>query len=246
MTEPMRPPLTCDQADELAGAWGLGALDPEEADAVASHLASCDRPHEELRAAPGAGSVLDVALEPIAPSPGLRGRVMDSIGAMPRATHPPPEPAPMPWYRRGWVPRVAALAAAAAIVGLAVWNVQLRGELGDREAELRQVASALSRGGTAVAVSGPAGNGLLVAGEEGPILVAGVPVPEPGHLYEMWLIDDEGTPVAVGTFTPGADDELVIARLEQSTEGFATFAVTVEQERVDAPTSDPVLVAPLS
>jgi anti-sigma-K factor RskA len=152
----------------------------------------------------------------------------------------------VPWYRRQWVPRVAALAAAAAIVALAVWNIQLRGELQDRESELRRVASVLSRGGNAIAVSGPAGTGLLVAGEEGPILVAGVPVPEAGHLYEMWLIDDEGTPVAVGTFTPGADDELVIARLEHSTEGFATFAVTVERERVDAPTSDPVLVAPLS
>jgi anti-sigma-K factor RskA len=246
MTGPMRPPLTCDEADELAGAWGLGALDPEETDAVASHLASCDRPHEELRAAPGAGMVLDAALEPIPPSPELRNRVMDSIGATPRAPEPVPEPAPVPWYRRQWVPRVAALAAAAAIVALAVWNIQLRGELQDRESELRQVASVLSRGGNAIAVSGPAGTGLLVAGEEGPILVAGVPVPEAGHLYEMWLIDDEGTPVAVGTFTPGADDELVIARLEHSTEGFATFAVTVERERVDAPTSDPVLVAPLS
>jgi anti-sigma-K factor RskA len=242
----MRPPLTCDEADELTGAWGLGALDPEEADAVASHLASCDRPHAELRAAPGAGLVLDAALEPIPPGPGLRNRIMDSIGAIPRAPEPGPGRAPLPWYRRQWVPRVAALAAAAAIVGLAAWNIQLRGELRDRESELRQVASALSRGDTAIAVSGPAGNGLLVAGEDGPILIAGVPPPEPGHLYEMWLIDDEGTPVAVGTFTPGADDELVIARLERSTEGFATFAVTVEQQRVETPTSEPVLVAPLS
>ncbi len=242
MTEPMRPLLTCDEADELAGAWGLGALDRTEADEVASHLASCDRPHEELHAAAGAGSVLEAALEPIQPSAGLRDRVMDSIGAAPIA----PQPAPAPWYRREWVPRVAALAAAAAIVGLAVWNVQLRGELGDREAELRQVASALSSGGPAITVSGPAGNGLLVTSQDGPILVAGVPPPEPGHLYEMWLIDEAGLPVAVGTFTLADDDELVIAQLERATTGFVTFAVTVEQERVEAPTTDPVLVAPLS
>jgi anti-sigma-K factor RskA len=237
----MRTPLTCDEADELAGAWGLGALDRAEADAIRSHLDTCDRPHEELRAAPGAGAVLEASLEPIQPSPALRGRIMDSIGR-----GPAPAPSATPWYRREWLPRVAALAAAAAIVGLAVWNIQLRGTLDDREAELQRVASALSSGGAPVAVSGTAGNGLLITGEDGPILVAGVPAPEPGLLYEMWLIDEAGAPVAVGTFSPGTDDELVIARLERSVEGFATFAVTVEEERVEAPTGDPVLVAPLS
>ena len=242
MTGPMHTPLTCDEADDLAGAWGLGALDRGEADVVASHLDACDRPHEELRAAAGAGLLLEASLEPIEPSPGLRGRIMDSIGA---GLAPSP-PAEVPWYRRQWMPRVAALAAAAAIVGLAAWNLQLRGALEERQAELQRVASALSGGSAPVAVTGSAGNGLLVTGDDGPILVAGVPPPEPGSLYEMWLIDAEGTPVAVGTFIPGAEDELVIARLERSVEGFATFAVTMEDERVDAPTGDPVLAAPLS
>jgi anti-sigma-K factor RskA len=242
MTEPTHAPMTCDQADELAGAWGLGALDTAEADAVAAHLDSCDRPHSELRAAPGAAVVLEASLEPIQPSSGLRDRVMGSIGAQPRLA----PPASVPWYRREWLPRVAAVAAAAVIVALAAWNLQLRGELGDHEAELRQVASALSSGGPTVNVTGSAGTGILVTGENGPILVAGVPAPDPGQLYEMWLIDEAGTPVAVGTFTPGDDDELVIARLERPVTGFATFAVTVEQERVDAPTTDPVLVAPLT
>jgi hypothetical protein len=37
----------------------------------------------------------------------------------------------------------------------------------------------------------------------------------------------------------------VVVALEHDLTGAAAFAVTVEADRVDAPTSDPVLVAPL-
>jgi hypothetical protein len=61
----------------------------------------------------------------------------------------------------------------------------------------------------------------------------------------MWLIGADGTPVGVGTFTVSSADQPAVVTLEQPTTGFTTFALTVEQSRVDAPTSDPVLVAPL-
>lgn len=235
MTGPMPSRFTCDEADALAGAWGLGALGADEAREVADHLATCDRPHEELRAAPGAGAILEAALEPVQPSAGLRDRIMTSIGA--------DSVARAPWYR-AWLPRAAGLAAAAAIVALAVWNVQLRGELDTRQDALERVAAALSAGGQTYEVSGPAGGGLLVIGEDGPVFVAGLPVPQGDDIYEMWLIGPSG-PVAAGTFRPGADDVLVVAPLESSVEGFETFAVTVEAERVTAPTGEPILVAAL-
>lgn len=237
MTGPMPQRFTCDEADALAGAWGLDALDPDEARAVADHLATCDRPHAELRAAPGAGAVVAAVLDPVQPSAGLRDRIMTSIGAdTPAATR-------APWYR-AWLPRAAGLAAAAAIVALVAWNVQLRGELDTRQDALERVAAALSSGGPTYEVSGTAGGGLLVTGADGPVFVAGLPVPEGDDIYEMWLIGPSG-PVAAGTFRPGEEDVLVVAPLEGSLEGFETFAVTVEAERVSAPTGDPVLVAAL-
>ena len=49
--------------------------------------------------------------------------------------------------------------------------------------------------------------------------------------------------MAVGTI---ADPEgVAVVTLEQPLEGAVVFAVTVEAERVDAPTSDPVLLATL-
>lgn len=49
--------------------------------------------------------------------------------------------------------------------------------------------------------------------------------------------------VAVGTF--GDDDGVAVVALEQGIGTATTFAVTVEVERVDAPTTDPVLAASL-
>ena len=83
---------------------------------------------------------------------------------------------------------------------------------------------------------------------EGPgstFLVAGLETLPSDELYEMWLLDAEGTPLAVGTIE-GSNAELVVATLEQDLAGFALFAVTVEPERVEAPSSDPVMAGPIT
>jgi len=68
------------------------------------------------------------------------------------------------------------------------------------------------------------------------------PLPS-GSIYELWLIGPDGEPTAVGTMADAAGVALVT--LEEPLAGSTTFAVTVESERVDSPTSEPVLVAPL-
>ncbi len=60
-------------------------------------------------------------------------------------------------------------------------------------------------------------------------------------------MDAEGNPVIAGTHRPGSsEDGLTIIELEHDPAGWATFAITVERSRVDAPTSDPVLIGELS
>jgi anti-sigma-K factor RskA len=233
--------LTCDEADALAGAWGMGALEPNEAAAVAEHLDTCDQPHSELREAVGAGAVLAAALARIEPSPELRDRLMASIGAEPRReASQPAQPRGMP----SWTPRALAGLAAAAVIVLAVWNVSLQGELATREAALNRLAASLAaEDGRTITVLGDAGRGVLVEGEGRTLLVADVEPAAAGMLYEMWLIGPDGVPVDVGTFRPEADGEFVVVELERPFEGFEVFAVTVEQTRVDAPTSDPVMAS---
>jgi anti-sigma-K factor RskA len=235
--------LDCDTVDALAGASALGALPADEERAVAQHLATCDRPHEELRGAAGTADLFALALPEEDPSPALRARIMRSIDA-PAATDAPAPPIPLRRGSRSWLmPSLAGLAAAA-VLALAVWNVQLRAEVGDQQASLARLADAVAAGSAAYRASGSVGSGYLIDAEN-PVLVASLPRAPAGRLYEMWLLDASGAPVAVGTFEADPHGGPTIVQLERPLSGFATFAITVEPRRVDAPSGKPVLAASL-
>jgi len=235
--------------DELAAAYALGALEPDEERAVSEHLATCDQPHSEARAALDSAAVVAASLESVAPSPALRDRLMASVVATPQehrapAAVPAPEPRPSekprrPWWRMAPLATAVAAVAVVAAVGIGVWGLSLRGELNDRDAALEAVASA----DAIFAASGAAGTGWVVeSGDQAMFLARDLEAPPPGSIYELWLIGPEG-PTAVGTLSDTKGVALVT--LEQPLTGSTTFAVTVESERVDSPTSDPVLLAPL-
>lgn len=247
--------LDCQAVDELDAALALGAVSPDEARAAMDHLASCEQPHERLRELVGAGEALAMGLDPVIPDPRLRSRVMASIGRTAQE-HRTPQPAAQPQRERerswlGWLPpriaRPLAVAAVVALLAIAGWNLSLQSQIADRDRALRAVAAAISGGEVAFRVDGSAGRGYVVETPgTGAALVIGDLASLPSDkLYELWLLDAAGTPVAVGTFTPGSDP-LVIVRLDRDLSGFVTFAVTVETERVDAPTSSPVVVGDLT
>lgn len=236
--------MTCDLVDELAAAYGLGAVEPDEERAISAHLASCEAEHGEARELIGIAAAVSVSVDPVAPSPGLRSRLMSTIAETPQehrvATAPRrlPLDAPRPWWRAS--PLLAGIAAAllAVAVGVGGWNVALQGRLADRDDVLRAIAGAEA----AHRVSGSAGSGWLVETDQGALFVAtGLAELPEDRLYELWLIAPESAPVAVATVEEV--DDLTIVTLERGIEDAATFAVTIEAERVDAPTTEPVLVA---
>jgi anti-sigma-K factor RskA len=239
---------SCPDVDELAGALALGAVDADEARAAREHLSTCPEPHAELRSLIGADAALAAGLDPIQPSAALRDRLMASVDALPRQALAPTRPAAEARARRGWLdwlsPRLArpmALAGMAAAVVLAVVSASLAGQLGDRDRALRAVADAISDGEAAFRVDGNAGRGYVVdtPGGGATFVVTDLAELPADRLYELWLIGAEG-PVDVGTFRPGADAVAVVP-VDRDLAGFETFAVTVEAERVTAPTSDPVM-----
>lgn len=248
--------LDCARADELAGATALGALDPDESRAVTQHVATCDQPHVELRELLGSDAVLALALKPMTPEPALRERVMASVAATPQAHRAAIAPArdSTPPVRRPWLDwssiglwRGLAGTAAVVIIALGGWNIGLRQQMAVQDAALAAIADVVRGGQPAYAVSGPAGSGYVID-SEGPgatFLVAGLDQLPGGDIYELWLLDAAGTPLAVGTIEV-ADPGLAVVALEQDLSGFALFAVTVEAERVDAPTGEPVMVGAIS
>jgi anti-sigma-K factor RskA len=251
----MSADLRCEQADELGAAFVLGALGPDEALAVQDHLATCDQPHTELRAMLGADQVLAMSLQPVAPSAGLRDRLMATIARTPQEQSSKAKAATAVDLapRRGWFdwlsPRVArplAVAAVVAALAFGAWNVSLQSQLGQRDRALRSVADAIAGGSVAFRVDGSAGRGYVVdtPGSGAALVVAELTSLPADRIYELWLIDALGQPVAVGTFTP-PDTTVAVVPVDRDLTGFTTFAVTVEHERVAAPTSTPVMVGNL-
>jgi anti-sigma-K factor RskA len=246
----MSDELRCEQADELGAAFVLGALGPDESQAVEDHLASCDQPHAELRALLGADQALAMSLEPVAPSAALRDRLMATV-ARTQQERSRVQAAPVADLQEqgGWLnwlsPRVArplAVAAVVAALAFGAWNVSLQSQLG----QLRGVAEAIADGGAAFRVNGIAGRGYVVdtPGSGAALVVAGLTSLPADRIYELWLIDASGQPVAVGTFTP-SDSAVAVVPVDRDLTGFAIFAVTVEHERVAAPTTKPVMAATL-
>ena len=247
----MSEQMSHELVDELAAAFALGAVDADEARGVAEHLASCPEPHEEARAALGAATALAMSLEPVEPSSGLRDRLMQTVDRTPQpwltATPVPAPPSAAPERRapaRGWrdrlLPRLMvplAAVAAVAVIALGALNLNLQSQLADRDRALRAVADAIASGQAAFRVEGASGRGYVVdtAGSGSTLVVADLSSLPADKLYELWLLDAQGTPVAVGTFRPSATEPAVV-HIEKDLTGYTTFAVTVESHRVATPT----------
>ncbi len=241
--------MNCTSVDELAAAYALGGVEADEERAVSAHLETCNEPHLEARELIGAGGILVALGEPVSPSSQLRDRLMATVATAPQDHRPvlerareaaPAPPAPVTWWRRVASPMALAAVALAAAIGLGAWNVSLGQQIAERDQALRAVANA----DAVHQVAGSAGSGLLVDDGGTAIFVAeGLAGLPSGSLYELWLIGADGVPVSVGTVEDVAGVALVT--LERGIGEATTFAVTVEAERVDAPTGDPVLTANL-
>jgi len=241
--------MSCREIDELAAAYALGSVEPDEERAISEHLAACDAPHAEARELIEAASVLPAAIEPVTPSPALRARLMTTIArtpqehrsvAVPPAARPAVEPEARPWWRLTPLPAGLAAVGLAAVIGLGAWNVNLNQQLADRDAALRAVASA----DAAYAVTGSAGSGWVLETDGRAIFLADSLASLPAdRIYELWLIGPDGTPIDVGTLA--STEGVAIVELERELGPATVFAVTIEEERVSSPTSEPVLVASL-
>lgn len=248
MTDEQRS-FTCARADELAAPYLLGALEPDEATAIAAHLLTCDEPHAELREGVG-GELLALGLEPVAPSPGLRDRLMATIEHTPQ-DHAPvapsvpatvgPAAAPAAgaglfgWLTNGWA-RGMAVAAVVAVIALGAWNIGLQGQLRDS----RAVADAIANATAVHSVQSDAGHGLLLDTGSGAAFVPSEMASLPSNqVYEAWLIPAAGAPLGVAAFRPG--DEPMLVQLEHPLSDYAQFVITVEPGFVPAPTGPAVM-----
>ena len=219
--------LTCDEVREMAGAFVLGALEPDEMAAVRAHLATCEEAHEEIAELGGVLPALAESVPLVEPSDGLKARIMAAAAAelkertaVPIPAGPTPVPIPFPngsertARRTGtstgtWILRVAAVLA---IVALGGWNLLLQNQLTASQAYERSVAAVLdaaAQPGSLTAILTPAdgtGSGLGAVTADGEVTLAMHDLaPTTGStVYTAWAIGGDGVPVALGDFTVGA------------------------------------------
>lgn len=211
--------MTCEELEERLDAYALGALDAEEVRAVEAHLSQCGRCAAEAADALRAASALALTAPFLQPRPALRERVLTAAR---RDVAAAAGPGPLAGRRLAWAKGAAAVLLVAAL-GLGSWSLALRRDVDRLEAEnaaLRSgttpaaLVAALLAGGEAVTwtleAAGPAAGARGVLAwdpEQGlcALSVDGLPQPPAGHVYQLWLVKDDGSAVSMGTFTVDAD-----------------------------------------
>src|SRR5262245_11973396 len=198
---------SCSVVAELAPAYWLGALDPDEVAELQRHIDECPPCREAVEAERGVADALALAVPQRAPPPTLRARLMAAVRD--EAAERPARP----WRRLFPSPLAAALgAAAAASLALLVtlgWAFGLQARLDDAPAAAAAaptpaVASSEYPGGSLLVAraqmrrlvgsdSAPEARGWIYVDptvDQALLVAYRLPALEPDHAYQLWLIEN--------------------------------------------------------
>jgi anti-sigma-K factor RskA len=226
-------------------AYALDALDPDERAAIehdlVAHLPGCEECSALLRDFREVASELALGASPRAVSPESERRLFAAV----RSDH---AALARPGRRRGFLMRIAAVAAVLALGA----SLSLNGVLASRshrsDASAARLAAAVSVLGNPraknVALRGRQGSLLLVYGPGARAVLIGrqMPAPPRGRVFELWLLRG-GETLPVGTFSPTGGRLVLPLNINVSTA--RGVAVTIESRFVRAPTTAPVYAGSL-
>ncbi len=248
---------------DLAAAFALGALSPEETKEFEAFLKGSPEAQREVAEYREIGALLALTGSDAAPSPGLRDRVVSRMhghifpaAAPARASGPVARPGP------AWGAMAAGLLAA---VGLGFGYVQMR-EVTDLRKEIRRVLEQYNtmsgilaeRDATIKQLVGPGVQlfQLTASGDPNPAIslfwdrvqhravVHGHKLKSvgQGQAYQLWFIKD-GSPVPSVTFKPDPTGAVHVEQIPVPPDGeLSAAAVTVEPEAGSAQPTSPILL----
>jgi len=215
--------VTCQQVDELAAGYALGALTLEQRDEIDAHLETCAEHSMMLREMRATVGVLHHGAPDREPPSTLKARIMAAARADIDGGGPAPAPAaaPVEFSRKsyGWqfpVPFGVAVAAVALLVaGLLAWNVVLQfSQPEETEAFVRYMGTEEIHAF------------VYYVEDVGVITASGMdPLPE-NRTYQAWAVID-GKPVSLGLLKIAEDGEGYILLDQHVTEDEPVF-VTIE------------------
>jgi anti-sigma-K factor RskA len=216
--------VDAERLHELSAAYALDALGVEEREAYQAHLAECERCRDEVAEFSSVAASLAHAVEPAAPSPALRERILEAARAE--------RPNVLPLRPRWAYPAAAAAAVAAcAAVALGIWGLSLDNRAGNSNAQ------AIER----VAVSGAQNSFVVYSGQSAGLVLSGLAAAPSGKTYEAWVIEGKLASPA-GLFRGGSPTTYVA--IGRKVPKGSVVAVTVEPAGGSArPTTKPFVVS---
>ena len=234
-----------DTIHTLTAAYALDALDEREEAEYEAHLGRCGQCQAELASFQTTAAALAYAVEAPAPSPDLRERILAQAQSESK-----PSPAVELAPRRRWVfPTFAGMAAAAAVVALALglWATSLSSSL-DEERQAREAqAAALAVVGDPeakrFALRGTTGTLIVSEGGEAALVLRDLGTAPEGKLYEVWVSADGDVMLPAGTFEASTGAGATVVSLSRRVPENGLVAVTIEDEPVETPTSEPIITA---
>jgi anti-sigma-K factor RskA len=232
--------------------YALGLAEEPERGEIRVHLdRRCEVCMVEMKRARETVALLGGSAAPAAPSPKLRRRILASVGAEER--------------RFGWAPFLAG-ATALALCATFYFSGRERQYFEEarvlREQSRNQIIE-ITRLNEAFAILNSADTTVTSFGENQPkpkgrvfvnpsrgllLLASNLPQAPSGKAYELWFISKGGKAVRAGMFQSESDGTAMhVERGAMDMKDTAAVAVTMEVEAgVDAPTSTPMIVAPLA
>jgi hypothetical protein len=242
--------MNCDDLREHYELYAIGVADEPERSEIRVHLSrECEDCMRGIKRAREVLALLGGTATHVAPSPGLRRRILASVGVEQR--------------RFGWAPFLAAA------LGLSLFAAVYFGgrerDLGNELARVRdqnrQLTIEASRIGEAFGILNGADTTVTTFGEgqpkpkgkvfvspsQGVLLIASNLAPAPaGKAYEMWIIPKGGKPAAAGMFQSAADGSAMHIQSGSVDSNADLVAVTLENEAgAGQPTSTPLFAAPI-
>jgi anti-sigma-K factor RskA len=250
---------------DLAAAYALGALSPDEAQRFEAFLATSPEAQREVAEYREVAALLALGGDEAAPGDALRERVLARIGEGKTRALPPAGGA----SGRG-APWLALAASLLLAVGLGAGLVSARGRLAAIETELAARDQTLAQTRRQLTEREATLNSILEPGVQlFQLTASGDPEPgiqlfwnrerhraivhgyrlkavPAGQAYQLWFIKD-GKPVPSVTFKPEADGHAKVEQIPVPSDGaVSAAAITVEPEAGSAqPTSPIVMVGTL-
>lgn len=238
--------MTCEEFEELSGAYVLDAVTPEERRAAREHLAGCAKCAHRMEEMRAVVDLLPLSVTQVSPPPSAKERLMAAIRE---------EQGVIPIERglqlrrnrgtggRSWSRRLVGIAAAAVLMvallgGMTAWNVSLQHTLTTLQQQnsslqqevngLRpQVAESYVLTGMTSSAQNATGKLIYLPQQHLTVLVMqGLPKLQANHVYQGWLIQNN-TPVSIGLLS--VQNGIASVNFPGDITGYSVATVSMEQ-----------------